>query len=308
MGVRMILGTYYEIYRSIVEHTRVSIDGIAKAIGHTGRGHARSTISRHLSHMYEKEISFKPNLILGTFENSQSTAFFCRKTERKGIRSTFQKLHRDEKVNYALFLSGLCDYFVTTRDPHIDLEKYGLEIVEKSTLYTPVFTIPYGWKIHMRDALKSFVDHKFRKGVMPRDVNGILEWSDLDWKIYTLMRENARLEFTKVARKSSVYSSTVKDHFYKYILPCCAVTHYFFPKGYDFYLKAFLRIHTKYESSFVTALEKFPCTSYVYPLEDGIAADIFHENTNDLMAAIEKLEETGIIDHYLLYTPLNWFI
>ena len=308
MGKRTILGTYYEMYRSIVERTRVSIDGIAKAIGHTGRGHTRSTISRNLSTMYKKKISFKPNLILGTFENSQSAAFFCRKTERKGIRSTFQKLHEDEKVNYALFLSGLCDYFITTRDPDIDLEKYGLEIVEKSTLYTPVFTVPHGWKTSMRDALKSFVDHKFGKGSIPRETNGNLEWSDLDWKIYTLMRENARLEFTKVARNSDVYSSTVKDHFYRYVLPCCTVTHYFFPKGYDFYLQALLRIHTDYESSLVIALKKLPCTSYVYPLEDGIVINIFHENTNDLMAAIEKLEETGTIDRYLLYTPLNWFI
>jgi len=303
-----ILGTYYEIYRAIVDDPRITINDIAKSMGRTGRGRARSTISRHLSNMYEKKTSLKPNLILGTFENSQSIAYFCKKTERKRIQSTFHELHLDERVNYVLFLSGGCDYFITTRDQHADFEKYNLEIVEKSTLYTPIFTIPRGWNTPMRETLKSFVEHKYTKGLIPRSVNGIFQWSDLDWRIYTLMRENARLEFTNVAKGTEVYSSTVRDHFYKNILPCCIVTHYFFPKGYDSYLQAFLRIYTKYESSFVTALGKLPCTSYIFPLENGFATIMFHESTNDVMATIEKLEETGIIDRYLLYTPLNWFV
>ena len=308
MDSRTVLGTYHDIYRAIVKELRITIKGIAKSMGHTGRGHARSTISRHLSNMYEKRITLKPNLILGTFENSKSTAFFCRKKERKGIRSTFQQLHKDEYVNYVLFLSGSCDYFLTTRNPNVDLEKYGLDIVEKSTLYTPLFTIPQGWENPMREALKAFADHRYEKGNLSRDVNGILEWSDLDWKIYDIMRENARSEFTKVAERVDVYSSTVNDHFYRYVLPSCTVAHYFFPQGYNSYLQAFLRIYTEYEENFVTALQKLPCMSYVYPLENGLAANIFHESTNDLMAAIEKLEETGIVDRYLLYTPLNWLI
>ncbi len=303
-----ILGTYYEIYNAITSNTRIPIEEIANSLGHTGRGHARSTISRHLHAMYEKEISFKPNLILGTFRNSYSIAFFCRKKERRGIQSTFEKLYRDEKVNYVLFVSGICDFFLATRDENIDLEKYDLEIVEKSVLYTPIFTVPRGWESPMRDALKSFVQYPYRGGLLPRKIDEILRWVELDWKIYQLMRENARLEFTAVAREIGVFSSTIKDHFYKNILPCCIVTNYFFPKGYSSYLQAFLRVHTEYERSFVAALENLPCTSYVYPLEKGFVVNIFHENTNDLMAAMGKLEETGIVDYHLLYTPLNWLV
>lgn len=119
------------------------------------------------------------------------------------------------------------------------------------------------------------------------------------------MRENVRTDFSTVAREVGVYPETVKAHFYKKVLPTCTILHYFFPKGLDFYKQAFLRIHTDCESSFVKALEKLPCTTYVYPLERGLAVNIFHESFNDLMSVFKKLEEMSILDRYLLYIPIT---
>lgn len=308
MGSCTILGRYYDIYRAIVDNPRIPIVQIAKVIGKTGRGRTRSTISRHLSNMYEKKVSLKPNLILRPSQNSVIHAYFCRKRMRKGIRSTFFKLHEDERINYVLFLSGQSDYFLTTREDNITFEEFDLDIMEHSLMYTPIFTTPYGWNNSMREALRSLSEFNFKKGLLSRKLTTNRKWSDMDWDIYTLMREDARMEFTKVGKKLDVFSSTVKDHFYKYVLPECIVSHYFFPRGYDFYLKSFLHIHSCYETSFIDALGKLSCTSYVYPLRDGFITSIFHDNTNDLMAVIEKLEETGIVESYLLYTPLNWFL
>ena len=160
----------------------------------------------------------------------------------------------------------------------------------------------------MGEAMKSFLESDFTKGAIKREVHGVLEWSELDWRIYQAMREDARREFAVVGREVGAYSTTVKTHFYEKVLPCCIVTHYFFPKGYDFYDKAFLRIHTEYEKSIVGALEKLPCTTYVFPLERGLLLNIFHESINEIMVMVQKMEEVGIIDDYLLFVPLKYVI
>ncbi|MGC1122620.1 MAG: Lrp/AsnC family transcriptional regulator [Candidatus Methanofastidiosia archaeon] len=300
-----LLRLYHEIYLNIVSKTRIPISHIARSMGRTGRGRASSTISRHLSTMYEKGISFSPTLLVDSFQNSRNMVYFCRKTERRDISSTFEKLLRDEKMSYALFVSGRCDYFVTSRDGTLDFEEYNLEIVEKSELHSLIVTLPQGWNLSMEDVLKSFVDYDYAKGMLPRELKGNLPWSDLDWRIYEITRKNARLPLIKIARDVGSSPLTVRDHLYNTVFPACVPVNYFFPKGYDSYLKLLLQVRTQYEKSFVNALERLPCTSFVAPLEEGLAVGVFHENINDMMAAIGRLEEMGVIDDYCIYTPLN---
>jgi len=58
----------------------------------------------------------------------------------------------------------------------------------------------------------------------------------------------------------------------------------------------------------VKALEKLRCTTYVIPLEKGLILNIFHEGVNELMTAIQKTEEIGILDTYSLQVPLTYSI
>lgn len=217
------------------------------------------------------------------------------------------ELRDDKRINYVLLISGLSDFFLTSRDENLDLKRYDLEIVEKSVLYTPIFTIPQGWRLSLEDAVKTLLNLDFEKGMLRRETEGALDWSDLDTRIFELMREDARRPFTEVASETGKYSSTIKDHFYQFVLPQCEVAHYFFPKGYDYYMQNLFRIYTHYEKSLVKALEKLPCTTYVYPLEKGLVLIIFHENINIIMTFIEKMEENGILDGHLLFTPLRHY-
>lgn len=297
--------SFYMLYRIIEEDALIKVKDITKRLNFSGRGKARSTISRRIIRMYEKKISRNPQLTLKPFKNVQTTVYFCRKKVRKDFNSTFHKLHNNNHVNYILYLSGDCDFFIASRDEDLDLGVYDLDVKEKSKLFTPVFTVPHGWNLPMKDALKSFINCDFAKGTILRERGETLHLKQLDWKIYEAMKENIRTDFNSVARGTGVYPETVKAHFHKKVLPACTILHYFFPKGYDFYRQAFLRIHTKYEKSLVKALEKLPCTTYVYPLEKGMALNVFHEDSNDLMSKFKKLEEMGILDHYLLYTPIS---
>ena len=306
MRNRTKLESYHDIFMSIVCEPRCTITQIASNLGHTGRGRRRATISDYLHQMYDNKISFYPNLVLRDFENLHWKAYLCRKNKRSNIGETFNKLHKNNKINYVLFISGDCDFFLTSRDPTLDLEQYDLEIIESSKLYSPLFTIPEGWKLSFEEASTNIFKLNFEKGNLSRDTKGLLDWEELDMKIFELMRENVRRPFTEVARETGVFSATIKDHFYRRVLPSCKVAHYFFPKGYNTYMWGLIRIHTKYEKSIVHALEKLPCTSYVYPLEEGLLIILFHENINIIMTAIGKMEENGVIEQYIHFTPL-WY-
>ncbi len=64
--------------------------------------------------------------------------------------------------------------------------------------------------------------------------------------------------------------------------------------------------HTKYEMSFIKALEKLPSTCYVFPLERELLVVIFHGQMAETLNAIEKIEEEAIIDNYFLLNPLMY--
>ncbi len=305
MANRTKTESYYALYRVIQQEARIKVKEVVRELKFSGRGKAHSTISRRILRMYEEKISRNPQLSLKPFKNVQTTTYFCRKRNREDLTCTFHELHKNEQLNYVLHLAGDCDFFVTTREKTLDLRAYDLEIKEMSKLFTPLFTVPHGWNLPWREALRSFLNHEFVKGALPRETGGVLEWADLDRRIYEMMRENVRVDFNYVARRTGVYPETVKAHFYKKVLPACTVLHYFFPKGYDFYRQTFLRVRTEYESSFVKALERLPCTTYVYPLEEGLAVNVFHESSNDLMTVFKKLEEMRILNYYLPYVPVT---
>ena len=303
MEITNILQLYYMIVSMFVESPRVKVRTIAERLGYVGRGRNPSTVTRHIQNMYRKKVSRKPRMTLKAFENWPNIAYFCKKTSKKGLYSTFLDLYHDERITYVILLSG-CDFFVTSREKDVDFDEHDLEIREKSKLYTPIYTMPKGWDTPFSETLDTLLRYDFEKGNIPREVHSNLDWSDVDWRIYDAMRSNIRVEFTTVARKTGVYPNTVKTHFYEKVLPCCVTVNYFFPKGYDFYGQAFLRIHTDYEKSIIRALGELPCTSYIFPLEKGLIVGLFHDGIKDILEVIEKMEKKAVIDDYLLYTPI----
>jgi hypothetical protein len=297
------LELYHTLFSLIVENPRIMPSKIASKLGKTGRGRSPSTFLKHLQKMYERKISQNPRLTIKSFEESPTFAYFCSKENQKSLESTFVKLGNDKRINYVILLSG-CDFFLTSRERNLELDRYGLEISKKSRIYTPEFVIPKGYNSQKDEALSQFMNSDFSKGRIPRKVFKDFSWSDIDWKIYETMNCNVRLKFATVAKETGVYPKTAKSHFYERVLPSCVVAHYFFPKGYDFYYKMFLRIRSEYEIGITKALQKWPCTSYVFPLEQECVFVLFHEGTREILRVIQKLEREGIISTYLLYNPL----
>jgi len=297
------LQQYYTIVQMMVEDPRVKVRTIAKRMGYVGRGRSPSTVTRHIQNMYRKKISRPPRLTLKPFRKWQNMAYFCKKTDRRGLYSTFLKLYRDENIGYVILLSG-CEYFIISREKDLDLKRYGLEIEEESLMYTPMYVMPEKWNNSMDKGLEEMARCEFERGLLERDVGGNLGWDEIDWEIYDRFGGNVRTEYTGVAREIGVFPNTVKSRFLNKVIPSCVVANYFFPRGYDYYEQAFLRIHSRYEKDFIKILEKFPCTSYVFPLEQGLIINLFHERARVLLPVIEKVEEKAFIDDYLLHIPI----
>jgi len=299
-----IIDTYYLIYRAIIEKPRIKLKELAKILGLTGRGRTITTAFKYLHRLYEYKISFNPNLILRAYENSYHTAYFLKAQSRDSLSVTFQTLAKDPKISRVMFLSGMYDFFVTSRHSDLNLKKHDVSLCKKTCMYTPQFTVPHGWKNPMRDALISLSSSLLEKGKLEREREDFLPWDDIHWDIFYSMKDNVRIEFTKVAQEVDVTSDTVKKYFYQAVLPYCDISHYFFPKGYDYYDKSFIITHSNYEKDLINSLKKLPCTTYVYPLEEELALILFHEGINDLMRAFQKMEEAGVIEKYLLLVPL----
>jgi len=290
-----------------VRDSRVKGREMALALGRSGRGSTISSATRQLDSMYKSKVSFKPHLILKNYEGYERTAFFCKKRSKRGAANIFLKLYKmllRYEISSVMYLAGNYDFFITTRKDKINLKSVGLEEHEKTCFFDPIFSIPHGWKNPMNKCIRNFTKCNFTEKKLDRKNHGILNWGVTDWKIYRSIRTDMRKPFKTVGEDAKISSYTVKKYLYNSVLPCCTVANYFFPLGYKHYSKSFIKLETDYEKGIVSSLKNFPCTTYVYPLENEIILVLFHENIKDIFILIKKIEEIGLSKDLLLSVPL----
>ncbi len=300
----MSLKRYYEIFVLLTENARISAPNIAHYFNHSGRGRSPSTFLRHILNMYKRKISKPPQIALKTFEECHVTAYFCTNESEEPLYDLLSKLDQDQNVTYAISLSSK-DFFIVSWDDNLNLMEYSLTIIEKSTLYAPIYPIPKGWNLPMDQAFNNFRNTDFKKGLIPRTLYKGFGWDSLDWDIFQKVKKNIRsFSYTEVARKVDSTPTTVRTRFLEEIIPKCVQINYFFPKGYDAYWQVFLKIETDYESSIVKALEKLPCTSYIFPLEKDLVICLFYEDVNDVLLSLKKVKKEGIVENCSVYNLL----
>lgn len=299
--------TYYILYSLMVEDPRTKAKDMAIALGRSGRGQTVSSATRQLYNMYKKKVSFPPRMTLKNYDGYEFYSFFCRKRFSKGISGIFFKLYKmtlSNEINLAMCLAGVNDFFILSRNQDISFENLGLETIETSKVYNPFTTTPNGSTFTMKGCVHKMFKRNMAKGQLDRKSYGNLDWKKLQWDLYEIMHKNLRIRYKYAARKLSVFSDTVKYNFCRKVLPCCTILNYFFPRGYREYGKILLKFKSEYEKSLIGALDSFPCTSYVYPLEDETIVILFHEGFKQIFLFTKKLEEKGLIKDILLYVPL----
>lgn len=294
--------TYHELFDEICKTPRYSAKQLSIHLNGEGRGKKYSTTNSQIRKMYERGVSLYPNLVLRTFENCPFKAYLLKVRDPANFTKTFYTLKQNERLSYVLLLSGPFDFFVTSM---YDLN-FGkdLRIMKKSISYTPIYTIPRGWRYSTDEILAKMADSTLEEGKIERKIEDWLPWTDTHFRIYEIFKNNIQLEFAVAARKLGLSQDIVRKGFYKSILPFCNVAHYFFPKGYNHYHKSFIVADSNHEMGLVRAFSELPCTTYVFPLEEELLFLIFHENINDLMLFFKKIEEKRYIEKYFLCIPL----
>lgn len=300
------LETYFRLFLFIVETPRIMPNKLAEKMRHVGRGRSPATIVFHLENMYTKGISFKPQMALKAYKSTQKTTYLCRRQASKGLYSLCKEIDLDRRITYSLCFSSR-DFFLISTEEDLNVEKFGLSLEDKSKLFTPIYPIPKNWNLSVSESLKEFSKTPLVKKKIERIVFNDPEWTELDWNIFHVMKNNMREKFTEVARNAGGTSKTVKAHFYKKILPSCVTINYFFPKGFNYYNPVFIEMTTDFEMSLVKGLERLSCTTYVFPLEKSLVLILFHDPLSapvSLIKILDKMEETAIINDYLLHTPI----
>ncbi|MGD2248345.1 MAG: hypothetical protein PVF58_08040 [Candidatus Methanofastidiosia archaeon] len=295
------LKIYFKIFKVLISNPREDYKIIGEKLGGKGRGKSKSNYYQHHKNMKEQKISRNPILILNPFNNCKTNIYFCQVSGKKSKQSIYDTILQSG-IEFAAFLIGNHDFFITSRK-EINFEN--LNISHSSKLCGSIFTIPKTWKKDLEESISKLIEIDFKKGNFEREFEKELNWDKKRWEIYTNIQPNVRKSFSKIGRAVGLDHKTVKKYFYNDILPCCSVAHYFFPFGYDYYRQTLLRIKTDYEKSFVNSLNTIPCTTYVYILEKEICITFFHDNSNNLLKTIQKLEEMGIISGYTAYIPID---
>jgi hypothetical protein len=96
-----------------------------------------------------------------------------------------------------------------------------LAIIEKSKMFTPIFTIPSG-KIE-EASFNSLLNYEYKRGMVERRVYLGLNFSNIDWKIYNNIKRNGREHYSKISKEIKVDHKTVKSHFENIVLPKCII-------------------------------------------------------------------------------------
>lgn len=294
---------YHELFELIVRDPIIQPTGIAQYFEYSGRGKAHSTLLKHLQNMYNKKISFPPKLKLKPHTNFFPTGFICHKKNMSETYSTFKELKKNTDIWYINLLSG-ADFFIVSKNPDLDLKKYGLVTHMRSPFFHSIYTLPLGWNKKESDILDSISNFDFKKGTLKRVSYGDLTWSKLDWQIFNLAHENIRMKVSVIAKKTEASYKTVKKHLWNHVVPECSIAHFFFPKGQNNYRYLYLRINSDYEIDLVEAFRQLPCTTYIYPFEKEINVILFYESHEKILDLLEKLKEIGILNDYLLYIPI----
>jgi len=294
---------YHELFELVIRNPTIQPKGIAQYFEYSGRGKAPSTLLKHLQNMYDRKISFPPKLKLKPHNDFIPTGFVCHKRNMAKTYSTFKELKKNTDIWYVNMLSG-ADFFIVSKNPDLELEKYDLVTHMKSPFFHSIYTFPTGWNKDESDILDSISNFDFKKGILKRVRYGDLHWSELDWRIFNLAHENIRMKVSKIARKAEVSHKTAGEHLWNHVVPECSIAHFFFPKGYDEYRYLYLRISSDYEVDLIEAFKQLPCTTYIYPFEKEINVILFYESHEKILNLLEKLKEIGILNNYLLYIPI----
>ena len=94
-------------------------------------------------------------MALKACKSTQKTTYLCRRQASRGLYSLCKEIGLNRRITYLLCFSSR-DFFLISTEEDLNVEKFGLTLEDKSTLFTPIYPIPKNWNLSVSESLKEF--------------------------------------------------------------------------------------------------------------------------------------------------------
>jgi hypothetical protein len=255
------------------------------------------------------EVMSPPFLRLKSFSNFQEYTYFLK---YKDATSVFEKLKNDPRVIYQCVCSGAFDLVVIASE-RIDVSmEPGFEYI--------VLSGPRGDYIFNKvekksmnvylDEFQSFLrSGDFVTSEIVPPVKDELLWDDLDWALFRLLKNDARMKYVNIIQCLGLSKSVFYDHLNTVMENCIAWTP-FYPKSYSKYNGYFILFRTNHENQLIEKLKELPVLCPIIKVKSWIYAYTMIEKKLaqvDFINLLRVMQSSGFIEEYRYSVPIfHW--
>jgi hypothetical protein len=292
------------MYKLRRKEPRITITDMAASLGIS-----RNAATHHLNRALEEGILFNPQLRLLMSDTIKEYSYAISSDD---AFNSFHKLQEDNRILYEIFGSGYADLLLTTTEPisWSELDELGKVMLwgERSNYICP--KVPNTDYLSALSNIEDFSQKDFEKSqwdipVTPWEI----EWKEIDWKLYPLLRYDVTKTYTELAKKVEMSYDGFRWSFRR-ILTNTQLIVPFYPEGYFKYSDFFFFIQTKYEKMFIDMFSLMPCFTMINKVRDwlSISLHILPLNVTDrLFTVLYSLQDQGYLKKLkMVYSVTYW--
>lgn len=283
---------------------RISITDIAASLGIS-----RNSATHHLNRALEEGILFNPQLRL-LMSDKIKEYFYAISSD--DAFNAFHQLQKDNRILYEIFGSGYADLLLTTTEPlsWSELDELGKVMLwgERSKYICP--KVPNTDYLTAISNIEDFSKKDFKKSQW--DINfqpWEIEWKEIDWKLYPLLRYDVGKPYTELAKKVEMSYDGFRWSFRR-ILKNTQLIVPFYPEGYPKYSDFFLFIQSKYEKMFIDMFSLMPCCTMINKVKDWLSISLHIlplDVTDQLFTVLYSLQDRGYLKKIkMVYSVTYW--
>lgn len=267
------------------------------------------TASRIYKEALERKILFPPMLRPKICVDYKEYVYFL---NGKDIRSLFEKLIEDPRVEYAACCQGHFDMLLITNE-RIDLtvEEEFKNIVLSGERENYIYPeVKHGEYWTALKEINEFLDKKeFEPSTLSFEIGKRGdEWSEREERLFRYLKNNGRRVFTPVQSQLGI-SRTLLLQCYLRVRKHTIITVPYYPEGYNSYNKLYLVMKTQYEEQTVNLFGKFPCYSAFFKVRNYLVGYISVEKDliYEFFCLVSKMLSTGFAENLFYSFPLYYY-
>jgi hypothetical protein len=305
MSMEQMESYVYRLYPLLLENIRMSFLDIGKGLNINNK-----TAAKFYRWALQQQLLLPPLLRLNSFPNYQEYVYFVK---FKDAASVFEKLKNDSRVIYQSLCGGAFDLMVMASEKIDVSTEQGFESVLLSGTRSD-FIFNKVEITSMQEYVDGFCEFlesgNFIQSKILFPVREGLDWDDLDWSLFTLLKYDARRKYIDVIKKLNLRSKSLFYEHVSKVLGDCKAWAPYFPKRYQNYNEYFVLFRTDHESQLVEKLKAMPVHCQIFKIKDWIYAHIRVEKELlqfKFFMLLELMQKSRFIEEYRYSVPVLYW-